>query len=349
MLVIIDNYDSFTYNLVQYFGELKVKPVVFRNDRVGIKEIEELDPKYLVISPGPCTPKESGISKELIRHFSGKIPILGICLGHQCIGEVFGGSVVRAPYPVHGKMSLIYHNGRDLFDDIAQPFEAVRYHSLVVERDTLPKSLEITATTEDGLVMGFKHYQHPTYGVQFHPESVFTGVGKSLLANFLRLNKTQKTTGGPIIKIATVSDAAELLSLQKLAYQSEAALYNDYNIPPLQQTQAEMEQDLKEQVVLKAVIDNKIVGSVRAHQKDGVCYIGRLIVAPERQNQGIGTGLIREIEAVFDECFRYELFTGSKSEKNLYLYQKLGYQIFKQETKSVNLQLVYLVKQRSRA
>ena len=188
MLVIIDNYDSFTYNLVQYFGELKVKPKVFRNDRVSVEEIEVLDPKYLVISPGPCTPKESGISKELIRHFSGKVPILGVCLGHQCIGEVFGGSVVRASYPVHGKMSLIYHNGRDLFDDIAQPFEAVRYHSLVVERDTLPKSLEVTATTEDGLVMGFKHNQHPTYGVQFHPESAFTGIGKSLLANFLRLN-----------------------------------------------------------------------------------------------------------------------------------------------------------------
>lgn len=346
MLVIIDNYDSFTYNLVQYFGELKVKPKVFRNDRVGIKEIEELNPEYLVISPGPCTPMESGISKEIIRHFSGKVPILGVCLGHQCIGEVFGGSVVRAPYPVHGKMSLIYHNGRDLFQDIAQPFEAARYHSLVVERDTLPKTLEITATTEDGLIMGFKHNRHPTYGLQFHPESVFTGVGKSILANFLRLNQHKEATGRPVIKTATVSDAAEILSLQKLAYQSEAVLYNDFDIPPLRQTQSELEQEIKEQVVLKAVINNKIVGSVRAYQKNGVCYIGRLIVAPERQNQGIGTGLIREIEAVFDECSRYELYTGFKSEKNLYLYQKLGYRIFKKETVSDKLQLVYLEKQR---
>lgn len=185
MLVIIDNYDSFTYNLAQYFGELKVKPEVFRNDRVSIEDIEELKPKYLVISPGPCTPKESGISTEVIRYFSGKVPILGVCLGHQCIGEVFGGSVVRAPYPVHGKMSLVYHNGRELFQGIPQPFEAVRYHSLVVERDTLPKTLEVTATTEDGLIMGFKHNRHPTYGVQFHPESIFTGIGKDLLANFL--------------------------------------------------------------------------------------------------------------------------------------------------------------------
>lgn len=347
MLVIIDNYDSFTYNLVQYFGELRVRAKVFRNDRVGIKELEDLDPKYLVISPGPGAPKESGISMKVIRHFSGKVPILGVCLGHQCIGAVFGGRVVRAPYPVHGKMSLIYHNGRDLFRDIPQPFEAARYHSLVVERETLPRTLEVTATTEDGLIMSFKHNRHPTYGVQFHPESVFTGVGKKMLANFLHLNKSKETTGRPIIKIATVSDAAEILSLQKRAFQSEAALYDDYNIPPLRQTQAELEKELKEQVVLKAVIDNEIVGSIRAYQKDGVCYIGRLMVAPERQNQGIGTDLMREIEAVFDECFRFELFTGAKSEKNLYLYQKLGYQIFKREAESVNLQLVYLAKQKS--
>lgn len=187
MLIIIDNYDSFTYNLVQYFGELQVEMKVFRNDRVSIEELEKLQPNYLVISPGPCTPKESGISPEAIRYFSGKIPILGVCLGHQCIGEVFGGSVIRAPYPVHGKMSLIYHNGRELFQNIIQPFEAVRYHSLVVDRDSLPETLEITATTEDGLIMGFKHIRHPTYGVQFHPESIFTGVGKDLLANFLKI------------------------------------------------------------------------------------------------------------------------------------------------------------------
>jgi anthranilate synthase/aminodeoxychorismate synthase-like glutamine amidotransferase len=186
MLVIIDNYDSFTYNLVQYFGELKVDIKVFRNDQVTIEQLQELQPDYVVISPGPCTPKESGISPEAVRYFSGKVPVLGVCLGHQCIGEVFGGNVIRAPYPVHGKLSTIHHNGQGLFQGIPEPFEAVRYHSLVVEEQTFPEVLEVTATTEDGLIMGLKHRQHPTYGLQFHPESIFTGVGKSLLANFLK-------------------------------------------------------------------------------------------------------------------------------------------------------------------
>jgi glutamine amidotransferase of anthranilate synthase or aminodeoxychorismate synthase len=186
MLVIIDNYDSFTYNLVQYFGELQVEAKVFRNNRITLAELKLMNPDYLVISPGPCTPKESGISLEAIRYFSGKVPLLGVCLGHQCIGEVFGGKVIRAPYPVHGKMSMIHHNGQGLFQGLPDPFEAVRYHSLVVEKQSTPAELEITATTEDDLVMGLKHRKHPTYGLQFHPESIFTGVGKSLLANFLR-------------------------------------------------------------------------------------------------------------------------------------------------------------------
>lgn len=195
MLVIIDNYDSFTYNLVQYFGELQPELVasgnlkVFRNDRITVAQLQELEPDFLVISPGPCTPKESGISMAAIRYFTGRIPILGVCLGHQCIGEVFGGKVIRAPYPVHGKMSPIRHNRQGMFQDIPDPFEAVRYHSLVVERESLPASLEITASCEPDLIMGLQHRQHPVYGLQFHPESVFTGVGKKLLANFLNIKR----------------------------------------------------------------------------------------------------------------------------------------------------------------
>jgi anthranilate synthase/aminodeoxychorismate synthase-like glutamine amidotransferase len=197
MLVMIDNYDSFTYNLVQYFGELQIElgvaldTRVFRNDRITLAELIELNPDRLVISPGPCTPKESGISIEAIRYFSGKIPVFGVCLGHQCIGAIFGGNVIRAPRPVHGKMSPISHNGEGLFAGLPNPFEAVRYHSLVVEEATFPAELEITATCDAGgqsLVMGLKHRKHPTYGVQFHPESIFTGVGKQILANFLRIS-----------------------------------------------------------------------------------------------------------------------------------------------------------------
>jgi anthranilate synthase/aminodeoxychorismate synthase-like glutamine amidotransferase len=198
MLVIIDNYDSFTYNLVQYFGELQIERAapleikVFRNDRISLAELAALAPEYLVISPGPCTPKESGISPDAIRHFSGKIPVLGVCLGHQCIGEVFSGKIVRAPRPVHGKMSPVRHNATGLFQGLENPFEAVRYHSLVIEAGSFPVQLEITATcdAEGGpLVMGLRHREHPTYGVQFHPESIFTNVGKQILANFLDVKK----------------------------------------------------------------------------------------------------------------------------------------------------------------
>jgi anthranilate synthase/aminodeoxychorismate synthase-like glutamine amidotransferase len=197
MLVMIDNYDSFTYNLVQYFGELQTETGedldvrVYRNDRISLAELVELNPKRLVISPGPCTPRESGVSLDAITHFSGKIPVFGVCLGHQCIGAIFGGNVIRAPQPVHGKMSRIRHNGEGLFAGLPNPFEAVRYHSLVVEEETFPNRLEITATCNAGdkqLVMGLKHREHPTYGVQFHPESIFTGVGKAILANFLKIS-----------------------------------------------------------------------------------------------------------------------------------------------------------------
>lgn len=187
MLVVIDNYDSFTYNLVQYFGELEAEIKVFRNDQTNLVELERLNPTHLVISPGPGTPRQSGISLAAIRHFSGKIPILGVCLGHQCIGAVFGGNVVRAPAPVHGKIARISHNRRDLFQAVPDPFEAVRYHSLVVAQAGFPEVLEITATNETGLVMGLRHRSQPTFGLQFHPESIFTGAGKSILANFLKI------------------------------------------------------------------------------------------------------------------------------------------------------------------
>ncbi len=183
----IDNYDSFTYNLVQYFGELGEDIRVFRNDKITIEEIERMDPKLIVISPGPCTPREAGISVDVIRHFAGKRPILGVCLGHQCIGAAFGGRIVNAKRLMHGKTSLIHHDGRTIFEDLPNPFEATRYHSLVVERDSLPECLEISAWTEDdGEIMGLRHREFIIEGVQFHPESILTTVGKDLLRNFLK-------------------------------------------------------------------------------------------------------------------------------------------------------------------
>jgi anthranilate synthase/aminodeoxychorismate synthase-like glutamine amidotransferase len=183
----IDNYDSFTYNLVQYLGELGQDLKVFRNDKLTITGIEEMRPERIVISPGPCTPKEAGISVEVIRHFTGKVPILGVCLGHQSIGEAFGGDVIRAPYLMHGKTSMIHHDGKTIFTGLPNPFEATRYHSLIIKRETLPAVLEVTAWTDDGIIMGVRHKQHKLEGVQFHPESILTGAGKDLLRNFLRL------------------------------------------------------------------------------------------------------------------------------------------------------------------
>jgi anthranilate synthase component II len=187
MILMIDNYDSFTYNLVQYLGALGQDIKVFRNDKITIDKIKRLKPQKIVISPGPGRPEDAGISCEAIKEFAGKILILGVCLGHQCIGAVFGGRIIGAKKLMHGKTSLIYHNGKDIFRRIPNPFEATRYHSLVVERNGLSKCLEITAWTKEREIMGLKHKQHPLWGVQFHPESILTKEGKNILANFLKL------------------------------------------------------------------------------------------------------------------------------------------------------------------
>ncbi len=187
MLLMIDNYDSFTYNLVQYFGELGQDLKVYRNNKITIAEIEKMNPDRIVISPGPCTPKEAGISIEVIRHFAGTIPVLGVCLGHQSIGDAFGGDVIRAPYLMHGKTSMIHHDGKTIFAGLPNPFEATRYHSLIIKRETMPSVLEVSAWTDDGIVMGVRHKRHKVEGVQFHPESILTGAGKDLLRNFIRL------------------------------------------------------------------------------------------------------------------------------------------------------------------
>jgi len=186
MLLIIDNYDSFTYNLVQYFGELKEEVVVFRNDEVSLDEIAALQPARIVISPGPCTPNEAGISVPMIRRFAGEIPILGVCLGHQSIGQAFGGKIVHAKRVMHGKVSIIHHGGRGVFNGLQAPFEATRYHSLVIDRESLPAALEVTAWTDDGEIMGVQHKSLPVQGVQFHPESILTQFGHELLRNFVR-------------------------------------------------------------------------------------------------------------------------------------------------------------------
>ena len=189
MLILIDNYDSFTYNLFQYFSELGEKVMVFRNDKTTIAEIEALKPDKIVISPGPSTPQNAGISNAVIKHFSPKIPMLGVCLGHECIGYCYGGTVGRAPVIMHGKSSKIFHNSHGIFNGINNPFSAVRYHSLAVNVENLPACLEITAWTEDGTIMGMRHKKYPLQGVQFHPESFMTEHGKELLGNFLREGK----------------------------------------------------------------------------------------------------------------------------------------------------------------
>jgi anthranilate synthase/aminodeoxychorismate synthase-like glutamine amidotransferase len=187
MLILIDNYDSFTYNLVQYFAELGEEVEVYRNDKITVEEVEARRPDRIVISPGPCTPDEAGISMALIQHMAGKVPILGVCLGHQAIGQVFGGEVKRAARLMHGKSSPIFHDGRGVFAGLPNPFDAIRYHSLLVMRDTLPDCLEISAESDQGEIMGLRHKQFPIEGVQFHPESIMTAPGKDLLRNFLKL------------------------------------------------------------------------------------------------------------------------------------------------------------------
>lgn len=187
MLLVIDNYDSFTYNLVQYLGELAVELQVHRNDQISLEQVRALAPERILISPGPCSPREAGLSNDIIRTFGPQIPTLGVCLGHQCIGHVFGGNVVVNYRMMHGKTSLIQHNGRDLFAGMSNPFAATRYHSLVIERGSLPDCLEITAQTAEGEIMGVRHKQHPIWGVQFHPESILTQNGRQMLKNFLSL------------------------------------------------------------------------------------------------------------------------------------------------------------------
>ena len=192
MIAMIDNYDSFTYNLVQYFGQLGSEVKVIRNDRVTIEEIEQWQPDGIVISPGPGRPESAGISLAAIKHFSGKLPILGVCLGHQAIAEAFGGKVISAQRLMHGKTSEVQADGKTIFKGIEKPFQAMRYHSLAVSRDHLPDCLIITAESDDGEIMGIRHIDHPTEGIQFHPESIMTKVGKRLLRNFLTMTKQQK-------------------------------------------------------------------------------------------------------------------------------------------------------------
>jgi anthranilate synthase/aminodeoxychorismate synthase-like glutamine amidotransferase len=187
VILLLDNYDSFTYNLAQYLGELGFKVEVHRNDKISVEEIARRKPEKIVISPGPCFPQDAGISVELIERLAGKFPILGVCLGHQAIGAAFGGKIVRAPKLFHGKTSEIHHDGKNIFRKLPQPFTATRYHSLIVERKSLPRELTITAETTDGVIMGFRHRRHKIEGVQFHPESVLTTCGKQLLQNFLSL------------------------------------------------------------------------------------------------------------------------------------------------------------------
>ncbi len=189
MLVMIDNYDSFTYNLHQYFGELGTEVLTLRNDQTSIEEISNLNPDGIIISPGPCSPTEAGISNKTIQHFAPKIPVLGVCLGHQCLGESFGGTVIQADEIRHGKTSMIHHNNTGLFQGLPNPFQAIRYHSLIVEKESLPDCLEVTAWTENGLIMGLKHTEYQTEGIQFHPESIMTPNGKDILLNFLSLFK----------------------------------------------------------------------------------------------------------------------------------------------------------------
>ena len=189
MLLVIDNYDSFTFNIVQYLGEMGVELQVHRNDQITPEQIRALKPERILISPGPCSPREAGLSNDIIREFGPKLPLLGVCLGHQCIGHTFGASVVVNYRMMHGKVSPIKHDGRDLFEEMPNPFNATRYHSLVIKRDTLPACLEITAETDEGEIMGVRHKEHPIWGVQFHPESILTEHGRTILKNFLKLGR----------------------------------------------------------------------------------------------------------------------------------------------------------------
>jgi anthranilate synthase/aminodeoxychorismate synthase-like glutamine amidotransferase len=193
VILLIDNYDSFTYNLVQYLGELGQEPVVYRNDAITLEQIESLVPSHIIISPGPCTPLEAGISNDVVRYFRGKIPILGVCLGHQCIGYVYGGLVRRADLPMHGKESAVYHDGRTIFRGLPSPLVAGRYHSLVIDAASMPSTLEVSAKTKDGVVMGVRDRRNAVEGVQFHPESIMTPLGHEILTNFLGMQQVNNS------------------------------------------------------------------------------------------------------------------------------------------------------------
>ncbi len=195
MILVIDNYDSFAYNLVQYLGELGWEPVVYRNDRIALEQIRGMAPSHIIISPGPCTPLEAGVSNDVVRHFRGEIPILGVCLGHQCIGYVYGGIIKRAMVPVHGKTSLIYHDGDTVFRGLPSPLVGGRYHSLVIDAGSVPEMLEVSARTEEGEIMGVRNRQDVVEGIQFHPESILTEKGHDILANFLSLPRPQRKAG----------------------------------------------------------------------------------------------------------------------------------------------------------
>ena len=187
MILLIDNYDSFVYNIYQYLGELGASVTIFRNDKISVDEIVSMHPEKIIISPGPCTPSESGLSVEIIRTFGVSTPLLGVCLGHQCIGAAYGGCIIKMDRVWHGKTSEIHHNGQNVFQDVTNPFVATRYHSLVLEKETCPDVLEVTAWTDDGTIMGLRHKTYPVYGVQFHPESILTNEGKKILQNFIDL------------------------------------------------------------------------------------------------------------------------------------------------------------------
>jgi anthranilate synthase component II len=197
MILMIDNYDSFTYNLVHYLGELGGKVLIFRNDKITLEEVGRLNPDMVVVSPGPCTPKEAGISVDLIKEFAGRIPILGVCLGHQSIGYAFGGNIIRAQRLLHGKTSQIYHDGKGVYEGVPNPFEATRYHSLLIEKESLPDKLKVTAWTDEEEIMGVRHKEYLIEGVQFHPESILTKHGKDILRNFMRIARQERTLCSP--------------------------------------------------------------------------------------------------------------------------------------------------------
>ena len=217
MIVVVDNYDSFTYNLVQYLGELGETLAVYRNDQTTVEEIAALSPEAIVVSPGPCAPADAGISVDVLRRLGPTVPTLGVCLGHQCIGEAFGARVIRAPEIMHGKTSLVYHDGEGLFAGLPNPLEAIRYHSLIVERSSLPESLISTAQTSKGLIMGLRHASYPVVGVQFHPESIMTTSGKDLLRNFMRMarGETPLPTPGRVPRPAQDDGATDSVAVSR--------------------------------------------------------------------------------------------------------------------------------------